>query len=53
VQIGPGRAGAYTYDWVENLLGLNMHSADHIVPEWQRMAVMDTFARQERPRRWS
>jgi hypothetical protein len=23
VQMGPGRAGAYTYDWIENLFGLN------------------------------
>jgi hypothetical protein len=43
VQMGPGRAGAYTYDWVENLLGLNMHSADRIVPEWQVMQVGDAF----------
>jgi hypothetical protein len=41
VQMGPGRAGAYTYDWIENLFGLNMHSADRIVPEWQRLAVGD------------
>ena len=27
VQMGPGRAGAYTYDWIENLFGLNMDSA--------------------------
>jgi hypothetical protein len=27
VQMGSGRGGAYTYDWIENLLGLNMHSA--------------------------
>src|SRR5215212_11032129 len=33
VQMGPGRAGAYTYDRIENLFGLNMHSADRIVPE--------------------
>src|SRR4051794_17051120 len=27
-QMGPSpRGGAYTYDWIENLLGLNMHSA--------------------------
>ena len=26
-QMGSGRGGAYTYDWIENLLGLNMHSA--------------------------
>jgi hypothetical protein len=43
VQMGPGRAGAYTYDWIENLFRLNMHSADRIVPEWQHMAVGDAF----------
>jgi hypothetical protein len=41
VQMGPGRAGAYTYDWIENLFGLNMHSADRIHPEWQGLAVGD------------
>ena len=44
IQMGPGRAGAYTYDWIENLLGLNMHSADRIVPEWQHMEVGDAFS---------
>ena len=39
IQMGPGRAGVYTYDWIENLFGLNMHSADRIVPEWQSMDV--------------
>jgi hypothetical protein len=43
IQMGPGRAGAYTYDFIENLFGLNMHSADRIVPEWQHMAVGDVF----------
>jgi hypothetical protein len=43
IQMGPGRAGAYTYDWIENLFGLNMHSADRIVPEWQHMEVGDAF----------
>jgi hypothetical protein len=43
VQMGPGRAGAYTYDWIENLFGLNMHSADRIVPEWQDLAVGDVL----------
>ena len=43
LQMGPGRAGAYTYDWIENLFGLNMHSADRIVPEWQHMAPGDAF----------
>jgi hypothetical protein len=41
VQMGPGRAGAYTYDWIENLFGLNMHSADQIHPEWQNLNVGD------------
>ena len=41
VQMGPGRAGAYTYDWIENLFGLNMHSADQVHPEWQDLNVGD------------
>ena len=43
IQMGPGRAGAYTYDWIENLFGLNMHSSDTIVPEWQSMQVGDAW----------
>jgi hypothetical protein len=35
-QMGPGpRGGAYTFDWIENLLGLDMHSVDRILPEFQ------------------
>jgi hypothetical protein len=50
VQMGPGRAGAYTYDWIENLFGLNMHSADRIVPEWQQLEVGDVLrSREGRP----
>ncbi|MEU4813717.1 SRPBCC family protein [Nocardia fluminea] len=44
VQIGPGRGGAYTYDWIENLLGLDMHSADEILPEFQHPALGDAIA---------
>jgi hypothetical protein len=47
VQMGPGRAGAYTYDWIENLFGLNMHSADRIVSEWQQLQVGDVLRSQE------
>ena len=43
VQMGRGRAGAYTYDWIENLFGLNMHSADRIHPERQRLEVGDVL----------
>jgi hypothetical protein len=35
VQIGQGRGGFYSYDWLENLLGLNIHNADRILPEFQ------------------
>ncbi len=43
LQMGPGRAGAYTYDWIENVLGLNMHSADVIIPELQHLSVGDAW----------
>jgi hypothetical protein len=50
VQMGPGRAGAYTYDWIENFFGLNMHSAERIVPEWQQLQVGDVLrSREGRP----
>jgi hypothetical protein len=39
VQMGVGRGGAYSYDWVERLLGLDMHSADRIMPELQHLEV--------------
>jgi hypothetical protein len=43
-QMGPSpRGGAYTYDWIENLLGLDMHSVDHVLPEYQHPAVGDTL----------
>ncbi len=35
-QIGPApRGGIYTFDWIENLFGLNMHSSDEILTEFQ------------------
>jgi len=43
VQMGSGRGGAYSYDWVENLLGLDMHSADEILPRFQHLAVGDVL----------
>jgi hypothetical protein len=43
-QMGPSpRGGAYTYDWIENLLGLNMHSADRVLPEYQHPQVGEGF----------
>ena len=43
VHMGSGRGGAYTYDWIENVLGLNMHSADEILPQFQQLAVGDVL----------
>lgn len=43
VQMGPGRGGAYTYDWIENLFGLGMHSADKILPQYQHLDVGDAY----------
>jgi len=44
-QMGPSpRGGAYTYDWIENLLGLDMHSVDRLLPEFQHPQVGDTIA---------
>jgi hypothetical protein len=43
-QMGPSpRGGAYTYDWIENLLGLDMHSVDRVLPEFQDPQVGDGF----------
>jgi len=43
-QMGPApRGGAYTYDWIENLLGLGMHSVDRVLPEFQHPEVGDTI----------
>ncbi len=44
-QMGPSpRGGAYTYDWIENLLRLNMHSVDRVLPEFQHPRVGDTLS---------
>jgi len=41
VQIGQDRAGFYSYTWLENILGADIHNADEIHPEWQHLAVGD------------
>ncbi len=43
VQIGQGRGGFYSYDLLENLMGLDIHSADQIVPELQDLQVGDAI----------
>lgn len=41
LQLGQGRGGFYSYDALENLFGLDIHSADRIDPELQELAVGD------------
>ena len=43
VQMGSGRGGVYTYDWIENLFGLDMHSTRRILPQYQDVKVGDEF----------
>ena len=40
-QLGQGRGGFYSYDFLENLVGCDIHSADRVVPEWQGIGVGD------------
>lgn len=47
VQIGYRRGGFYSYDWLENLIGLDIQSANEIRPEWQRLAVGDSVSLSE------
>jgi len=43
VQMGAGRGGLYSYDWLENLAGLGIHSVDRIVPELQDLKEGDVL----------
>jgi hypothetical protein len=40
-QIGQGRGGFYSYDWIENIMGLDIHNVDQILPEHQNLKVGD------------
>jgi hypothetical protein len=40
-QWGQGRGGWYSYDWLENIFGFNIHTASQIIPEYQNPAVGD------------
>jgi hypothetical protein len=40
-QLGQGRGGFYSYDFLENLVGCDIHSADRVVPELQQLEVGD------------
>jgi hypothetical protein len=41
VQMGQDRGGLYSYETLENLVGLGYHNADRIHPEWQGLVAGD------------
>ncbi len=41
VQIGQGRGGFYSYDWLERAFGDDIHNADRILPEHQSLRKGD------------
>jgi len=43
VQLGQNRGGFYTYDVLENLIGLDIHSAGAIRPEWQDLHIGEDY----------
>lgn len=43
IQIGTGRAGAYSYDVLDRLAGLDMHSSQRIIPEYQNLGIGDVI----------
>ncbi|WP_225741356.1 SRPBCC family protein [Halorussus halophilus] len=43
VQIGQDRGGFYSYDWLENLVGADIHNVERIVPEYQHLDKGDTI----------
>lgn len=43
VQMGHDRAGMYSYEKLENLIGIKHHNADRIHPEWQHLSVGDVI----------
>ena len=44
VQIGQGRAGFYSYDWLERVIGTDPRNTDRIVPEYQTLNEGDEIA---------
>lgn len=41
LQMGQDRGGFYSNDWLENLIGLDMHDAQVVRPEWQHRELGD------------
>lgn len=43
VQLGQDKAGFYSFEWLENLAGCQIHGTSVIHPEWQQVEVGDAF----------
>jgi hypothetical protein len=41
--MGQGHAGFYSYEWIEDLLGLNIRNSERILPELQNLEVGDVL----------
>lgn len=42
-QLGQGRGGFYSYTWLENLVGADIHNVDRIVPDLQALEEGDSI----------
>jgi len=42
-QLGTGRGGWYSYEWIENTMGLGVRSADRVLPELQALRAGDAI----------
>lgn len=43
-QIGRDKAGLYSYQWLENIVGLDFQNAENVVEEWQHPMVGEMLA---------
>jgi len=43
VQLGQGRGGFYSYTWLENLVGADIHNADRVDPALQELRAGDSI----------
>jgi hypothetical protein len=43
LQMGQGRGGLYSYDFLENLAGCDIHTLNMIVPEYQNLKIGDNI----------
>lgn len=41
VQMGQGRGGFYSYDWLEQFVGADIHNVDRVLPEYQELEEGD------------